>query len=126
MHIDNLPSVLVGLAGTAVGSFVLAVILDDALGVLAALRAGNFAWAKLPSFLESQFGTKQALALLGLIVAAYVAGGDVRSAALAALTAGGGALTLSVLRDVYAKILAIAMPSAPTPASPAVAAPASK
>lgn len=121
MHLSNLPAVLVGLAGTAVGSFVLAVIIDDALGVLAALRAGNFAWAKLPSFLESQFGTKQALALLGLIVAAYVAGGDVRSAALAALTAGGGALTLSVLRDVYAKILAIVVvPAAPAaPASPA-------
>lgn len=121
MHLDNIPAVLAGLAGTAVGSFVLAVVIDNVLGVISALRAGNFAWAKLPSFLESQFGTKAALSLLGLIVTAYVAGGDVKSAALAALTAGGGALTLSVLRDVYAKILAIVVvPAAPAaPASPA-------
>lgn len=122
MHLGNLPEVLIGAAGSVVGSFVLAVIVDDALGVILALRTQSFSWAKLPSFLESQFGTQKALALLGLIAAAYFSGGDVRSAALAALAAGGGALTLSVAADILSKIKALVSPPAatPTPSQPVV------
>ena len=116
MNPGNIPSLLISLAGSAVGAFVLAVILDDALGVIGAIKTKTFSTKELPSFLESQFGTRQALALGGLIVAAAVSGGDVRSAVLAALTAGGGALTLSVLADAYAKIKALV---APAPAAPA-------
>ena len=116
----NLPTVLISLAGSAVGAFVLAVFIDDALGVIGAVKTRTFTLAKLPSFLESQFGTQRALALLGLIVAAYVAGGDAKSAALAALTAGGGALTLSVLADAYGKIKALVAPAPEAPAPPAV------
>ena len=114
----NLPSVIISLAGSAVGAFVLAVVLDDALGVLLAIKNKTFDTHQLPSFLESQFGTKQALALGGLLVAAAVSGGDVKAAALAAVTAGGSALTLSVLADAYSKIKALV---APAPASPAPA-----
>ncbi len=112
----NLPAVIVSLAGSAVGAFVLAVVIDDILGVALAIRTKSFDVHQLPSFLESQFGTKQALALGGLIVAAAVTGGDVKQAALAALTAGGSALTLSVLADAYGKIKELVQPS---PAAPA-------
>jgi hypothetical protein len=111
MHPDQIAPLLISLAGSAVGAFVLAVILDDALGVIGAIKTKTFDVNKLPSFLESQFGTRQALALGGLIVAAAVSGGDVRSATLAALTAGGSALTLSVLADAYAKVKALVAPA---------------
>lgn len=113
--LGNLPSVIISLAGSAVGAFVLAVVIDDLLGVALAVKSKAFDVHKLASFLESQFGTKQALALGGLILAAYVSGGDVKSAALAAITAGGSALTLSVLADVYSKIKALVAPASPAP-----------
>ena len=116
MDLGNLPAVISSLAGSAVGAFVVAVALDNALGILNAIKAKSFDVHKLASFLSSQFGTKQALALGGLVVAAYVSGGDVHQAALAALTAGGGALTLSVLADAYGKIKALVAPAAPAPA----------
>lgn len=111
MNLSNLPAVISALAGSAVGAFVLAVALDNVLGVLNAIKSKTFSTKELPSFLESQFGTKQALAVGGLIVAAAVSGGDVRQAALAALTAGGGALTVSVLADAYGKIKALVTPT---------------
>lgn len=111
MHLDNLPALLASLAGSAVGAFVAAVVLDNVLGVIGAIKAKTFDSHKLPSFVASQFGTKQALALLGLIVAAAASGGDVKTATLAALTAGGGAMTIGVLADVYGKIRALVSPA---------------
>lgn len=98
---------LVAFAGTAVGGFVLAVILDDVLGIAVAIKAGKFDWNALPSFLESEFGTRAAAALLGLVVTAAVAAaagnGDIRAAALAALTAGATAKAASVVSDAVSK-----------------------
>lgn len=119
MNPSNIPAVFESLAGSAVGAFVVAVALDNILGIVGAIKSKTFSTQKLPSFLESQFGTKQAVALGGLIVAAYVSGGDVKQAALAALTAGGGALTLSVLADVYSKIRGLVIPAASSAATPA-------
>lgn len=118
MNLSALPSVVESLAGSAVGAFVIAVAIDNVVGVVGAIKSRSFDWHKLPSFLASQFGTKQAIALGGLIVAAYVAGGDVKGAALAAVTAGGGALTLSVLSDVYSKLGALLAPAPKAPAAP--------
>lgn len=111
MHLDNLPALLVSLAGSAVGAFVLAVIVDDLLGIVAAVKSKTFDVHKLPSFLESQFGTKAALSLLGLIAAAYFAGGDIKAASLAALAAGGGAATAGVVADIVAKIKGLITPA---------------
>jgi hypothetical protein len=111
----NLPAILAGLAGSAVGAFVFAVVIDDLLGVALAVKAKVFDIHKLASFLVSQFGTKEALALLGLIAAAYFSGGDIRQATLAALAAGGGALTAAVGADIVAKIKALVLG---TPAPP--------
>lgn len=108
MHLDAIPPLLAALAGSAVGAFVLAVVVDDALGIAMAVKAKAFDWHKLPAFLESQFGTKQALAILGLMAAAYFVGGDAKQAALAALAAGGGALTASVVADIVGKIKQLA------------------
>ena len=112
---DNLPPLLAALAGSLVGTFVLAVVIDNILGVIGAIKSKTFDVKELPTFLESQFGTKVALSLLGLIVASYFAGGDAKQAALAALAAGGGALTASVGADIVAKIRALAS-GAPAPA----------
>lgn len=110
-HFDQLPAILASLAGSAIGAFVLAVIIDDALGVIGALKAKTFDVHELGSFLVSQFGTKAAVSLLGLIAAAYFAGGDVKQAALAALAAGGGAVTAGVVADIIAKIRALVSPA---------------
>jgi hypothetical protein len=120
----NIPSAVIALAGTAVGAFVVAVVIDDVLGVLVAIKAKTFDANKLPAFLESQFGTKQAAALAGAILVAVISGqyANLQDAALALVAAGGGALTLSVLADIYGKIKALAgLPSdqAQTPAAPA-------
>jgi len=122
VHLDHIPQILASLAGSAVGAFVVAVVVDDALGVILALRQRAFDWHKLPSFLESQFGTKQAFVLLGLIAATYFAGGDVKQAALAALAAGGGAMTAAVAADVVSKIKRLV--ESLTPAANPKAAPA--
>jgi hypothetical protein len=118
LHLDHLPSLLASLAGSAVGAFVLAVVLDDLLGVALAVKNKAFDVHKLPSFLASQFGTKEAVALLGLVAAAYFAGGDIKQAAYAALAAGGGAMTAAVAADIYSKIKALVIGS-PAPVAPA-------
>lgn len=116
---DNIPGLISSLAGDALGAFVVAVVLDNALGILDAVVGGTFSMKKLPSFLESTFGTKQALAVLGLVVAAAATGGDAHQAALAAITAGGGALTLSILADAYGKAKGLVSKPKATAAVPA-------
>ena len=116
MHFSAIPAVISSLSGDALVLFVLAVVIDNALGVLDAILGHTFDPHRLPSFLASQFGTKQALAVLGLVVAAYLTGGDAHQAALAAITAGGSALTLSVLADIYGKLKGLIQPEAPAPA----------
>ena len=108
----------VALGGT-LGLFVIAVVLDDVAGVVLAIKTHVFDWNKLPKFLESQFGTAQAAALAGLVATAvgaallthFASGADVKSlladvaeASLTAATAGAGALTLSVGKDLIKKI----------------------
>jgi hypothetical protein len=119
VHLDHLATLLSSLAADAVVAFVIAVIADDFIGVFVAIRKGVFSWNKLPSFLESQFGTRQAAALAGTVVMAYLTGqvhdlAQAHAAALAVVTAGGGALTLSVLKDAISKLQSLI--SAPTPA----------
>lgn len=109
-------------ASSTVGTFVVMVALDDLAGVVLALKTHTFDWNKLPSFLESQFGTRQAAALLGLVAtatltavgSALVHGGltqtalqGIADAALAAATAGAGAMLLSVVGDFAAKLSGI-------------------
>jgi len=105
-------------AGTAIGSFILAVGLDILLGVLVAVKQHAFDVHKLGDFLESQFGSQRAAALLGLVAAAVmtaiasalVNGGitqqalqGVADAALAAATAGAAAMLISVIADIFDK-----------------------
>jgi hypothetical protein len=120
-HFDQISAILASLAGSAVGAFVLAVIVDDALGVAGAIKTKTFAVKELPTFLVSQFGTREAAALLGLIAAAYFSGGDIKQATLAALAAGGGALTAAVVADIVSKIKALVSGSPASIAPPAKA-----
>lgn len=105
---DHIPGLLVAFLGSSVGMFVVAVIVDDALGVALALKHKAFDAHALPSFLLSQFGTTQARAEAGLIVTAFFSGGDVRAAVTAAATAGALALTAPVVADIKAKLQQIA------------------
>lgn len=106
-------------AGSTLGVFVVAVGLDDLAGILVAVKQKAFDWNKLPSFLESEFGTRQAAALFGLVATAAVGavgsalvhGGltqtalqGIADAAFAAATAGAGTMLLSVLSDAFAKV----------------------
>lgn len=106
------------IAGTAIGSFVIAVIIDDVAGILVAIKLHAFDANQLPSFLESEFGTRKAAALLGLVAAAVttavgsalIHGGltqdalqAIADAAFAAASAGAAAMLLSVVSDIFDK-----------------------
>ena len=118
MHFDNLPSLISSLAGSALGTFVVLVLVDNLLGVVNALKSHTFDAHKLPSFLASQLGTREAAAVAGAVAVAYLGQGDIRQVALAAVTAGGGALSLAVLADIIAKLKAFVADSGPAPAPP--------
>ena len=99
-------------------AFVVAVVVDDVLGIALAIKAKTFDPAKLPSFLASQFGTKEALVVGAAAFAAYQSGGDVKSAATAIVVAGGSALTIATAKDIYAKVKAfVAKPATPVAAA---------
>jgi|SRR5579859_2086518 len=118
------------IAGSAIGTFVIAVGLDDLAGILLALKQKKFDAHKLPSFLESQFGTHQAIALFGLVVTAVttavgsvlIHGGltmaslqALADAAFAAASAGAAAMLLSVLADLFSKISQLTGSPVPAP-----------
>jgi hypothetical protein len=104
MQFDQIPAIVASLAGTAIGAFVVSVLVDDALGVALAIKHKAFDVHALPSFLISQFGTKEAVALAGLVITASLSGGDVKQVALAAATAGATAMTATVLADCKDKM----------------------
>jgi hypothetical protein len=119
VSLSSILTPLAVIAGTAIGSFVIAVVLDDVAGILVALKQHVFDPNKLPSFLESQFGTRKAAALLGLVTAAVttavgsalIHGGltqdalqGIADAAFAAATAGAAAMLLSVVSDIFDKM----------------------
>lgn len=118
ISLNSILNVLAIFAGTAIGSFILAVGLDIIFGIALAFKQHTFDPHKLGSFLESQLGTQRAAALLGLVAAAVmtaiasalVNGGitqqalqGVADAALAAATAGASAMLVSVLADILSK-----------------------
>lgn len=88
-------------------AFAAAVVVDNVLGIAVAVKAKTFDAKKLPSFLASQFGTKEALVVAAAAYAAYSTGGDVKTAMTAVVVAGGGALTVAVAKDIYGKIKAL-------------------
>jgi ketopantoate hydroxymethyltransferase len=99
-------------------AFAVAVVVDDVLGVAVAVKTKTFDAAKFPSFLASQFGTKEALVVAAAAFAAYQTGGNVKAAATAVVVAGGSALTVSVAKDILDKIKAlVAKPAAPAAAA---------
>ena len=129
MSLSAVLTVLALFAGTTIGSFIIAVGLDIVFGIVLALKQHTFDVHKLGSFLESQFGTQRAAALLGLVAAAVmtaiasalVNGGitqqalqGVAEAALAAATAGAAAMLVSVLADILEKFSQLT--GAPAPA----------
>jgi len=118
-------------AGSAVGSFVLAVFLDDVAGILVAVKTKTFDAHKLKSFLSSQFGTREALALAGIVATAvttaagaYLLKGGltvdalqaIADAAFAAATAGAAAMLFSVVADLFGKVSQLVGSSIPPPA----------
>ena len=89
-------------------AFAAAVVVDDLLGIAVAVKTKTFDAKKLPSFLASQFGTKEALVVAAAAFASYQVNGDAKAAATAVVVAGGSALTVSVLKDVFGKVKAFA------------------
>ena len=130
MDLHSVFAPLVVLASSAIGAFAIAVGLDVIAGVLVAVKRKVFDWNKLPGFLSSQFGTVEARALLGLVIAAtttavgsaLIHGGlsagalqGIADAALAAATAGSAAMMLSVLSDLFGKISQLTGRQLPAP-----------
>lgn len=99
----NVVSAFFALGYAPLAGFVLAVVVDDIFGIALAVKARTFDANKLPSFLATQFGTKQALVVAAAAFAAYQTGGDVKTAATAVVVAGGSALFVSVVNDIVAK-----------------------
>src|SRR4051812_40198168 len=103
--------------GTAVYYFVFVTFVDIGAGVVLALRQnllrqanGRFDWAKLPSFLASQYGARQSLALLGLVVTAALAPSaskDIAGAARDVLVVGFATFGTKIAADATLKALAI-------------------
>lgn len=87
-------------------AFAAAVLVDDVLGIAVAVKTKTFDSKKLPSFLASQFGTKEFLVVASAALVAYETGGDAKAAATAVVVAGGSALTVSVLKDAWGKVKA--------------------
>ena len=140
MSFSSILAPLAIFAGSTIGAFVIAVIVDDVAGLLEAVRHGKFDWKKLPSFMESEFGSQKAAALLGLVIAAattavgsvLVHGGltqtglqAIADATLAAATAGAAAMLLSVLSDIFDKVRQLTGAPVPDPAPGPLAKPSS-
>ena len=110
---SNVLAVLKAIALSPVGPFVLAVALDDLLGIALAVKSKGFDPHKLGSFLVSQFGTKAAAVEAGLVATAVLtslAGGSlagVKDAAVAAALAGSIALAVGVISDAKDKVAAL-------------------
>lgn len=134
MTLSSILGPLAVFAGSAIGSFVVAVAIDIGFGIVLAVKTKTFDGSKLDSFMRSQFGTQKAAALLGLVAAAVMTsigsalihGGltqtalqGVADAALAAATAGAGAMMLSVLSDIFTKFGQLTGGPAPAPPSAA-------
>jgi hypothetical protein len=102
--LDNLFRAVVSLGYDPLYVFLGAVAIDNVVGILQAVRTKTFDLHKLPSFLASQFGTKAFLVVAAAAYAAYAAGSSVHDAALAVVAAGGFALTLAVVKDIFQKI----------------------
>jgi hypothetical protein len=102
----DVTSAVLALGSSPLVVFAAAVIVDDLLGVALAVKTKTFDAKKLPSFLESQFGTKEFLVVAAAAFAAYETGGDAKAAATAVVVAGGFALTVAVGKDILDKIKA--------------------
>lgn len=119
-------------ASYTVLTFVGLVVLDDVLGVALSIRTRTFSFQKLPSFLGSQFGTRQAAALGGMVATAFL--GQFAAVAIlnvtslkgleslvlqlvqvvfTAATVGAGALALKVFGDLVTKLAALVGQPAP-------------
>jgi hypothetical protein len=113
MDLANLASVFVSLASDAVVAFVGLSLVDVLFGAVIAARQGKFDWNYLPNFLSTNLGTKYGLVVLAAILAASQTGGSVHAAALAVVTAGGGAMSASLVKDIVVKVQAfLAKPAA--------------
>jgi hypothetical protein len=93
------------LSSTLISFFAL-VLIDTVLGVLVAVKKGKFDWNKLPDFLMSQFGTQEAMVVVGLGLSSFVVNAiapNVIALVLGAMTAGAAAMTASVVSDCVDK-----------------------
>src|SRR5207253_3026358 len=94
-----------------VGAFRLAVALDDLLGIALAVKGKTFDVRKLGSFLVSQFGTKAAVALGGMVVLSVLSQSSsvsgLKDAVVAATVAGSLALAAGVIADARDKAVAL-------------------
>lgn len=89
-----------------VGAFLVLVGVDNAAGIVLALKNKTFKWNKVLSFVESQFATQTALAVAVTAMLVFVTDGSV--AAWAALVAACLKASVSVVADLKVKLWSLA------------------
>lgn len=89
-----------------VGAFLALVAVDNVFGVALALKNKTFAWKKALSFVESQFATQVAVAIVVTAMAVFLTDGSL--AAWAALVASCVKASASVVADTKVKLFALA------------------
>jgi len=100
----NLLTLFINSSGYALWAFIGFVIVDVLFGIVNPLRSGTFSFNYLPNFLNSSLGIKYAVIVLSAVLANTQSPSSMRDAALGLVTAGSGAMILSLLRDIVVKI----------------------
>lgn len=115
MDFSQLIPVFVSLNGFAVEIFAGLAVTDAIFGGVFAARHGQFDAAYLPNFLKTNLGTYYAGVVLLAIVAANQSGGDIKQAAFGVISAGGFAMSASLVKDIVVKVKNFAIKPAPKP-----------
>lgn len=119
--VPQVSGVLAFLGSIGAGTWVFLVVADTGIGLI--VRSGNggiFSWDYIKSFLKTNFATKEAVVMYGLVgsagvnaAAAVLVGGNTGlhamflsflSASAAAFTAGAAAQDLALLKDIVGKL----------------------
>ena len=104
MDFANILTLFVNSSGYALWGFVIFAVIDVVFGVVNPIRSGVFSFNYLPNFLNSSLGVRYGVIVLSAILANTQSATSMKDDALGLVTAGSGAMILSLLRDIIVKI----------------------
>ena len=116
MDLTSVVAAFVNASGYALAAFIILVGVDLVVGIVSAVVKKEFDLNYLPSFLETSLGVRFGVIVLSAYLGTNSATGtSAHDAALAVVTAGGGAMSLSLLKDIIVKVMGFAKPKSTTP-----------